>query len=222
MSKRFLVIGAGRFGQSLIRKLFTEGQEVVACDRDEELLSTIDEYVNHSVVGDATDVHVLEEMNVLDFEAIFVSIGDNFESAIMTVKNLKDMGCKQVLCKANDRKRGEVLRAVGADQVVYPEEETGARIAKQLVRPGLIEFIEFSPNCSGIELVVPASFIGKNLVQLDFRRKYGLTILMVSKQNQEPIISPKPDIIFEDGDIFFVVGDNEDLEKLQRKIEREN
>lgn len=221
--KRFLIIGVGRFGQSIVKQLYASGNEVVACDTNEDLLNSIDEYVNHSIIGDATDTHVLEEINVVDFDSIVVSIGDNFEAAVMTVKNLKDMGCKHVLSKANDRKRGEVLSAVGADQVIYPEEETGMRIARQLATPGLLEFIQFAPHCSGIEMEVPSSFFGKNLIELDFRRKYGLTVVMITKKvSNAVLISPMPDLVFEPGDIFFVVGNNVDLDKLQRKVNKEN
>ena len=107
MKKRFLVIGAGRFGSSVIKELHRLKHEVVACDLDEDLLTRIDEYVNYSLIGDATDVRVLEELNVGDFDAIIVSIGDQFEAAILTLKNLKDMGCAQVYLKANDTTLGK-------------------------------------------------------------------------------------------------------------------
>lgn len=222
MGKRFLVIGVGRFGKSIVKELHAQGNEVVACDQEEHLLASIEPYVNHSIIGDATDINVLEEMNAKDFDSIVVSIGDNFEAAIMCVKNLKDMGCKNVLSKANDHKRGEVLSAVGADRVIYPEEETGTRVARQLANPGVLEYVQLAPNCSGMEMDVPESFYGKNLIDLDFRRKYGVTVVMISKKNIDfPIISPTPTTVFEQGDIFFVVGENEDLEKLQKKIGKE-
>lgn len=222
LEKRFLVIGAGRFGSSVIKELHTLGHEVVACDVNEDLLTSIDEYVNHSLIGDATDIRVLEELNATDFDAIVLSIGDNFEAAILILKNLKDMGCLQVYSKANDKKRGEVLSAVGADRVIYPEEETGIRIAKQLATPGMLEFIELAPNFGAMEVKVPESFVGKNLIELNFRRKYGLTVVMVSKLNRKtPIVSPKPEIVFDEGDVIFVIGENDDLEKLQKKLHRD-
>lgn len=217
MSSRFLVIGVGRFGKSIVKELHAQGKEVVACDREEDLLHSIDPYVNHSVIGDSTDITVLEDLNATDFDAVVVSIGDNFEAAIMTVKNLKDMGCETVFSKANDHRRGEVLSAVGADRVIYPEEETGLRVARQLANPGILEYVQLAPNCSGVEMQVPESFIGKNLIELDFRRKYGVTVVMISKTRMQfPIISPVPHTVFEPNDVFFVVGENEDLEKLQK------
>lgn len=222
MEKRFLVIGAGRFGSSVIKELHRLGHEVVACDLDEDLLANIDEYVNYSLIGDATDIRVLEELNATDFDGVIVSIGDHFEAAILTLKNLKDMQCKQVYLKANDQKRGEVLSAVGADRVIYPEEETGIRIARQMATPGMLEFIELAPNFGAMEVRVPESFYGKNLIELNFRRKYGLTVVMVSKLTKKaPIVSPKPELVFEAGDVMFVIGENDDLEKLQKKLHRD-
>lgn len=222
MKKRFLVIGAGRFGSSVIQELHSLGHEVVACDLNEDLLVKVDEYVHYSLIGDATDTRVLQELNATDFDGVIVSIGDAFEAAILTLKNLKDMNCTQVYLKANDKKRGEVLSAVGADRVIYPEEETGIRVAKQLATPGMLEFVELAPNFSAMEVKVPESFIGKNLIELNFRRKYGLTVVMVSKlKKKSPIISPKPELVFEEGDVLFVIGENEDLEKLQKKIDRD-
>lgn len=218
MKKKFLAIGAGRFGKSVVKELHTQRNHVVACDMDESLLAELDEYTNHTVIGNATETSVLEDINVTEFDSVVVSIGDNFEACIFIVRKLKKLGCPHVIAKANDHFRGEILSEVGADKVIYPEEETGIRLARQLSNPGLLEYVQLAPHCSGIEMKVPRDFIGKNLAQLDFRRKYKSTVVMIAKLDSEyPIISPMPDVVFEEGDIFFIVGDNEDLEKLKRK-----
>lgn len=218
MKKDFLIIGVGRFGSSVIRELKKQGHEIVACDTREQFLKQTDEYVNHSIIGDATDIHLLKELNVSDFDSIVVSIGDNFEAAVLIVNNLKNLKCKNVITKANDHIKGDILKRVGADEVIYPEEETGTRVARRLSNPGVLEYVQLAPQCSGIEMQVPEEFFGKTLVELDFRKKYEATVVMISKENEEyPDISPYPNTKLEKGDIFFIVGNTEALEKFKNK-----
>lgn len=215
MSKKFLIIGVGRFGKSILRELHLSKFEVVACDKSEKVCEEVDSITNHTIIGDASEDSVLADLEPETFDQIVVSMGDDFESAIIIVKKLKDLKCKDVIVKANDRLRGEVLSAVGADRVIYPEEETGTRLARQMASPGILDYIELAPDCSGIEMEVPRPFLNKSLSELAFRAKYKSTVVMIVR-NGKPIISPHPDETFEEGDFFFVVGTNKDLEKLKR------
>jgi trk system potassium uptake protein TrkA len=119
--------------------------------------------------------------------------------------------------KSNDHFRGEILsEIVGADSVVYPEEESGRRTARQLSMPGLMEYVQLSPYCSGIELKAPASFFNRSLMDLDLRKKFGVTVLLINREDiHKPIVSPAPTETFQPGDTLFVVGEPRDVDRFQ-------
>lgn len=213
MTRKFLIIGVGRFGRSVLKELYHLKNEVVACDINEYLLDQVDEYTHHSMIGNATDDSVLKELNPTEFDSVIVSMGDDFEAAVLIVKKLKDLGCEHVVAKANDHLRGEVLSAVGAAKVIFPEEETGMRLARSLANPGILDYIELTTNCVGVERKVPDSFIGKDLSQLAFRQKYKATVVAILRDG-EAIISPRPDEVFQDEDVLFVVGENKHINKM--------
>jgi Trk K+ transport system NAD-binding subunit len=219
--KKFLIIGLGRFGKSVLKELYLSGHEVVGCDRDPQVLNEVEDFSTYLVEGEATDDDVLEEINVNEFDSIIVSIGDNFEAAILIVTKLKNKGCQHIISKANDPLRGQALSAVGADQVVFPEEETGTRLAKQIATPGVLEYIELAPNCTAIEMEVPEEFVGSSLSQLDLRKKYKVTLVLINRKNEEyPIIAPNPEEIFQQEDVIFIIGENKNLERLKRKLKK--
>jgi len=218
--KKFLVIGLGRFGKSVLRELHNLGYDVVGCDQDEHALNEAEQYADYLVSGDATEDSVLEEINVEDFDTVVVSMGDNFEAAVLIVTKLKNMGCKNIISKANDHLRGQVISAVGANQVIFPEEETGMRLARRIVTPGVLEHIELGPHCSGVEMKVPDEFVGKSMSQIDLRKKYKVTLVLINREGFEfPLISPSADEVLLEKDVIFVVGEDKNLDRLRRKLE---
>lgn len=220
MSKKFLIIGLGRFGKSVLKELHNLGYDVVGCDQNNHALNEAEEYSNYLVEGDATEDSVLEEINVTEFDSVIVSMGDNFEAAILIVTKLKNMGCENIICKANDKLRGQAISAVGAHKVVFPEEETGTRLARRISTPGVLEHIELGPHCSGVEMKVPEEFVGRSLSQIDLRKKYKVTLVLINRKGEEfPIISPSADEILLDTDEIFVVGEDKNLDRIRRKLD---
>ncbi|WP_274362358.1 potassium channel family protein [Paenibacillus thermotolerans] len=217
MRKQYLVIGLGKFGSTVLQELYSLGHNVVGCDRNPALLEPVEKYAQYVVQGDATDDAVLDELNVEMFDAVVVAMATNFEASLFITAKLKKRGCRHVIVKSNDRFRGDILsEIVGADGVVYPEEESGRRTARQLVMPGLMEFVELSPHCSGIEIKAPAAFHHRSLQELDLRKKYGVTVLIINREHLHyPIVSPMPAEKFQPGDSLFIVGKPDDLGKFQ-------
>jgi trk system potassium uptake protein TrkA len=209
-----LVIGLGRFGSSVVKELHCLKYDIAVCDVDEKNLMSVDAYTMLGIQGDAKDDSILNELSVEDYDTVVVAIGDNFESSILITKKLKDRGCKQVFCKANDKQRGEILLAVGADRVIFPEEESGTRLAKRIGFKGLVDFFEITDSVSALELPVPDSFIGKTLRDLDFTHRFSLTVAFILR-NRKPILTGLGTEVFASGDYFFVIGDNKSLHKFQ-------
>ncbi len=216
MKKSFLVIGLGRFGSSVVKQLYKSDCEVAVCDVEEDYIIDLEDYFHHHVLGDAKEDTILDDLDVESFHTIIVSIGDAFESSVLITKKLKDRGCKHVIAKAKDRHRGEILEAVGADEVVYPEEEAGARIARKISFKNIMEYIELNEQIGCVEVKVPTLFYGKTLSELNFTSKYGLTIALILRNNK-PVSNYFAHEELQEGDCFLMVGDYKRLNKFIEK-----
>ncbi|MGE4282509.1 MAG: TrkA family potassium uptake protein [Clostridia bacterium] len=212
----FVVLGIGRFGQSIAKTLYEAGYEVLAIDQNEEIVQNISDHVTHAVAGDVTDEKVLRSLGIRNFDVAIVAIGGNMESSILITLLLKECGVKHVLAKAQSDLHAKVLSRVGADKVIFPERDMGVRVAHNLVSKNILDYIELSPDYSIIETIVPENWDGKTLQELNVRGKYGINIMAI-KNGKEINISPKADDIIKKDDTLVVVGSNGDLNKLDRK-----
>lgn len=147
-SKQFLVLGLGRFGASLAKTLCDLGQEVLAVDADEELVNNIAPYVTQAMQLDATDETLLASLGVKNFDAAIVSIGQNTRDSILVCVLLKELGAPYLVAKANDDLHAKVLRKIGADRVIFPERDMGARLARSIITPNVLELMNLSDDLS--------------------------------------------------------------------------
>lgn len=218
--KQFIVIGIGRFGKAVAERLYELGHEVLAIDTDEDTIQRVSEKVTHAVTADATDENVLKSLGVRNFDVGVVAIGSDIQSSIIVTLMLKEMGVGYIVAKAQNDTHAKVLLKIGADRVVFPERDMGERVAHNLIGTNILEYIELSEEHSIIEYAVLQSWIGKDLRDLNLRAKYGVTVVAMRNRNEEGVnVSPKADTKIMEGDILIVVGDNDDLKKLERKSE---
>jgi len=213
-AKQFLVLGLGRFGTSVARTLCELGQEVLAVDADEDLVSAVAPHVTQAIQLDATDEEALASLDVKSFDVAIVSIGQNTRDSILISVILKELGVPYVVAKANDDLHAKVLRKIGVDRVVFPERDMGARLARNLLTPNVLELMELEGDHQIIEIRVPAKWIGHSMIDLNVRRKYGLNILAIHR-GERFLVSPAPDMPFESGDTVLVMGRREDVERLE-------
>ncbi len=215
MKKQFLVIGLGRFGASVARTLAKAGHSVVGIDQSEDRIQRVAEEITDAIKCDATDAAILESLGISDFEAVIVAIGEKYiQNSILVTLILKERGAKKIIAKAGTQTQGRVLSKVGADVIVYPEKDMGERVAKSLVSANVLDYLEVGSDISIIEIMTPKMMIGHNLVELNLRHKYGITIISV-KNNKNEIKSP-PDINyrFQPDDIVTLIGENHVFKKL--------
>lgn len=218
--KQFVVIGIGRFGSAVAETLCKLGHEVLVIDRDDEAVQKISEKVTHAVTADATDENVLKSLGVRNFDVAVIAIGSDIQSSILTTLMLKDMGVEYIVAKAQNELHAKVLLKIGADRIVFPERDMGERVAHNLISSNILEYIELSSEHSIIEYAVPKSWEGKDLRDINMRAKFGVTVVALRNINDEHInISPKADSKIREGDIMIVIGDNDDLKKLEKKME---
>ena len=213
--RSYIVVGMGRFGSEVARRLFQQRCEVIAMDIQDELIQQVSPYVTHAVVGDAQDKEVLRALGVKDMDCAIIAIGDDLAASVLVTMNMKELGVPYVICKAHDETYRKVLEKLGADRVIIPEQEQAQRLAKSLSTPNVLDYIELSENYGILEMPVPESWLGKDLRQLDVRAKLGVSILAI-RRNDRMQVSPAPDTAFIKGDILVALGDNQALKKVQK------
>ncbi len=183
MVKSFAVFGLGRFGRSVAVSLMETGADVMAIDRDESIIADIADEVTYAVAADVSDMATLKSLGIANMDAVIVAMGHDLEASIMSVMSTKELGVPYVLAKARDERMGDILKKVGADKVVYPEKETGSRIARKLVSSGILEFFDLSGDIYLVEIVPKDEWVGKTLIELGLRKKYNINVIGIKKDN---------------------------------------
>lgn len=211
--KSYLVFGLGRFGSSLARSLSELGRQVLAIDAREELVQEIAPYVTEALQLDATDEAALATLEVSSFDGAVVSIGENIRDSILICVLLKEMGIPHLIAKANDELHAKVLRKIGVDRVVFPERDMGERVAKSIASPSVVELMQLSDDFEIVEIVTPEKWAGSTLMELNVRRRYGISVLAVHRDGSY-LISPTADTMLAAGETLLVIGKKEDVEAL--------
>ena len=212
--KSFLVIGLGRFGSALAMELCAQGNEVLAMDLSEKAVQEVADKVTHAVAGDARDPEVLRAIGARNMDCAVVATAADVGSSALITLNLKEQGVPQVVGKAHSDIHRKVLEKIGADQVVFPEKEMALHLAQSLSNEEILNYIELSGEYSILERMVPDSWQGKSLSELNIRAKHHLTVIAI-RRGKELIISPGADARFRAGDSMLVLGGNHDIEKVE-------
>lgn len=223
---KFAVVGLGRFGMTLARALANNGAEVVAIDTSREVVDDARELVTLSLRLDSTDEKALAAHDVDKMDAVIVGIGESFEAKALTIATLKKMGAKRIICRAESDLRARILSAIGADEVVFPEEESALRLAQKLVAPNIVDYVELAEGHSLVQFESPRAFHDKQIIELDLRRKYEINLVAIKRRipakgpdgkvvYQEKIIDvPRPTDVIEPNDILVIVGADENVLRL--------
>lgn len=217
-SKRsFCIIGLGRFGQTLAVNLVKTDHQVLVIDIDENIVNVMSDIVTNAVVGDPTNEAVLHAAGVQDYDCAVVATAENINDSVLITILLKELGVKQVVARAGSEQHGKVLSKIGADMVVYPERDMGEKLVHILDRNNVLEYIEFSDTHSIVEVTVPDSWIGKTLIELDVRRRFGVTVLAVSDPESGNMnISPDPTKPFSGNETVALLGENKAIDKITK------
>ncbi|EEH97614.1 TrkA family potassium uptake protein [Clostridium tertium] len=220
-NKQFVIIGLGRFGSSIAKTLYSLGNDVLAIDKDEDIVQEIADSVTHAVQLDATDENALRALGIRNFDVAVVTIGDNIQSSIMATLLVKELGVKYIIAKGHSDLHAKVLYKIGADRVVLPEKDMGVRVAHNLVSANILDYIELSEDYSVMEIQVLDEWSGKTLNELRLRSKYGINVMAI-KRGDEVNLSPSAEDIIEDNDVIVAIGSAEDLNRLEGMIAKSN
>ncbi|MEW5954305.1 MAG: TrkA family potassium uptake protein [Bacillota bacterium] len=214
--KQFAVIGLGRFGNSLIHELNQLDCEVLAIDNNEAKVNEVADITTHALQADAMDEQALKSVGIRNFDMVVVAIGEDIQANILTTITLKELGVKKVMSRARNELHGRVLEKIGTDMVVYPERDMAIRLARSMTAKNFFEHIELSPDFSIVELATPEDYIGKELNELV--GELNVNILAV-QHGEEIIVTPRINQVIDAGDVLVVLGKNEELKKLEKKID---
>ena len=224
--KRFLVIGLGQFGFELAKALYEKGAEVIAVDSKMELVENIKDNVTSAVTLDCTDEEALRSLNLEHLDAAIVAIGEDWEASILATAILKEMGIEPIIARRAGDIHAKILEKVGASRIISPEINIAEQLARSLISPRILDHIALPDGHAIFQVEARPEFFDKTLIELDFRRNYGL--LVVGIQRKKTSISESGEIFTEtvnvglpsateaikQGDILVLVGMKEDIEKF--------
>lgn len=210
--KTILLIGLGRFGRHIARKLYDLNCQVMAVDNNEERVHAILPFVTNAQIGDSTSEEFLASMGIRNFDACIVAIGDDFQSSLETASLLKELGAKKVIARASKGVQEKFLLRNGADEVVYPEKQLAAWTAARCTSEHILDYIELDADYSIFELSIPDNWNGKTIVQLDIRKKYGINILGLRK-NGKLTMDIIPDTMLSTETSLLVLGKQKAVQK---------
>lgn len=216
MKKTYAVLGLGKFGGAIARELSEMGCDVIAVDINENLVKEFQNQVSYAVVADVTDIDAMRELGISEVDAIFISIADELESSIMAALVAKELGVSNIIAKAASKLHGKLLNKIGVNRVVYPEKEMGIRLAKNIVAGNFLDMIDLSSEYTIVELTVPKNWVGRSLLDINVRRKYGINIVAL-KIDDDIKIDVSPDYVFRDSDVVIVVGKMKTIGDLNAK-----
>lgn len=210
------MIGLGRFGSAVCSTLYKSGYEVLAIDQEEKrVISALSDHIaSHALQLDSTETSALREAGILEFDTVIVAVGSFLAESITTTLNLKEGGVANVIAKASSETHAKLLNKVGADMVVFPEQEMGQQLARQLTRPRLLDQFELDAEHSIVEMIVPDEFDGKTIAELELRRRYGLNLLAIKNEGDKMEINPLSNRKLYKGTMIVVVGSNQDINRL--------
>lgn len=179
--KTYAVFGLGRYGSAVAKELVDNGMEVIAVDTEQRIVNDAAAYLPVCKCADVTDAEVISRLGIENIDTVVVCMANNLEASVMAVTLCKEAGVKTVIAKCANEMHQKILLRVGADQVVFPEHESGVRLAKNLLSSGFIDMISLSKDVSMVEIDVKNEWLGKNLIELNLRKKYGLNIVAIKK-----------------------------------------
>lgn len=175
--KNIAVLGLGIFGQTVAKELSQYGCDVLAIDTNEQHLEAVSDVVLKSAIGDMTNLEFLEASGVGECDTAIIATGTRLDSAVLSVMHCKTLGVKTIIAKAKDDSFESVLKALGVTQIVTPEKKTGQQLAQQLLKKKIKEMIPLDDAMSIVEFQVPEKWIGKTILELDVRQKYGMNLI---------------------------------------------
>ncbi len=214
--KRVVVIGLGIFGFNIAKDLYENGMEVIAVDKDKEVIQRIKDFSTKAVLADGTDKEVMESIGIQEDDVVIISFGENLAASTLITLHLKEMKVRNIIVKAPNEDHKRVLEKVGATEVIIPEREMADKVAKSIISPNILDYIPLSEDYTISEIVPPASFMGKTIGELHLRTKHHIEVIAVRETLPERLtMVPRAEFVIKDSDVLVVIGKEKDIQKIK-------
>lgn len=213
--KTYAVLGLGRYGKAVAKELTDSGAEVLAVDTNQNIVNQAALELPYCKCANITDPEVFYQLGIGDVDTVIIAMASNLEATVMAITLCKEAGVKNVIVKSGNETQSKIYTRLGADKVVFPENESGIRLAKNLLSAGFVDMIELSQDVSMVDLDVQADWVGKNLIQLNLRRKYGINIVAV-RINGVVQVDVNPETPLTADMKLIVIADTKKLAKLSK------
>jgi trk system potassium uptake protein TrkA len=213
--KRVVVVGLGIFGFNIAKELYENGLEVIAIDKNKEVIQRIKDFSTRAVLADGTEKEVLENIGIHEDDVVIISFGEDLAASTLMTLHLKELKVKNIIVKAPDEDHKRILEKVGATEVIIPEREMASKVARSLISPNVLDYIPLSQDYTICEIAPPSSFLGKTLGDLQLRAKYHIGVIASRDVLTDQIqMIPSADFVIKDSDILVVIGRQKDIQKM--------
>lgn len=211
--KSYAVFGLGRYGAAVAKELVDNGMEVIAVDIDQKTVTEAAAFLPVCKCANVTDADVIARLGIANIDTVIICMAGNLESSVMAVTLCKEAGVPTVIAKCGNEMHQKILLRVGADKVVFPENESGIRLAKNLLSSGFVDMISLSREVSMVEIDVKEEWVGQNLIELNLRKKYGFNIVAI-RSGQQVQINIDPQLPLQKEMTLIVIANTAKLAKL--------
>ncbi len=217
MAKRFTVLGLGSFGFNVARTLFEEGHDVIALDRDNDLVLKIRPFCSQAIIGDAAEKEMLATLGLDEMDTVVISMGDNVSTSTLVTLYVKELGAKRVVVKASNVDHGKILRKVGATQVIFPEMDMAVKVARKLSTPDVLDYFPMTGDYIIAEIAPVHEFVGKTLAELKLRSQYNVNVIGIKELVPENfVLVPAAGFTIKDSDVLLVIGTRDNIKRIKQ------
>ncbi len=211
-----MVVGLGIFGFNIAKDLYESGMEVIAIDKNKEMIQKIKDHSTKAILADATDKSLLETIGIQEDDTVIVSFGEDLAASTLLTLHLKELHVKNIIVKAPNEDHLRILERVGATEVIIPEKEMARKVAKSLISPNVLDFLPLSQEYTISEIAPPPSFLGKTIGEIQLRKKHHIGVIASRDVLTDQIqMIPSADFLIKDSDILVVIGKEQDINKLK-------
>ena len=214
INKSYAVFGLGRYGRAVARELLNNGADVLAVDQDRRIVDELVGEIPICKCADVTEAGVIKQLGISNIDIVIISMAKNFEASVMTTMLCKEAGVKKVIVKCSNEDHYKILKKIGADEVVFPEYDSGIRLAKNIISSGFIDIADISENISVLELDIKPDWVGKTLRELELRKKYNINV-MAFKENGKIDIAVNPDTVINPDMKMIVMANQKEINRIK-------
>lgn len=214
--KRVVVIGLGIFGFNIAKDLYENGIEVIAIDKNKDIIQKIKDFSTKAILADGTDKEVMESIGIQPDDIVIISFGEDLAASTLITLHLKEAKVNTIIVKAPNEDHKRVLEKVGATEVIIPEREMADKVAKSLISPNVLDYIPLSEDYTISEIAPPVSFNGKTISDLRLRSKYHIEVIAIREMLPDRLtMVPRADFVIKDSDVLVVIGKEGDIQKIK-------